>query len=553
MQNVGGRLNKSDTGRIGLNVKFPKSIETCAQSADSYDLVMGSPVNLDALVRREDFEVKTETVQGRLVDTIAIRDLEGAAFFYATLRKPDFQRETGDWEPKKISEFVRSFLEGDLIPAIILWNSGSNNFVIDGAHRLSALVAWVNDDYGDKRLSREFFEDRIPDEQIDVAEQTRNLIRKTVGTYEDHKLAVTHPERFEKEVVTRAKLLATLALQLQWVKGDATKAEASFFKINQQAAPIDPTELKLLKARKSSNAMAARAIIRSGTGHKYWSKFDRQTQDEIEKTAKAIHSSLFVPKLTTPIKTLDLPVAGRGYSAQTLPLVFELVNIANDLAGKGSQSPDTNGRQTLLFLHNTKRIVDRIVGVHPSSLGLHPAVYFYSANGRYQPTAFLAIAELIKELDKVDKFREFTGCRVRFEAFLLKHKTLVNQVTLKFGSGIKGFQQLKAVLKQIFDFLVQGNTEDQLLGALLKIPQFSYLQPGEQVLPGTRKDFDSSTKSAAFLRDALATPLRCKICGGLIHANSITFDHIERKQDGGLGEVANAQLAHPYCNSTVKN
>jgi len=44
-----------------------------------------------------------------------------------------------------------------LIPAIILWNSGRYIFTIDGAHRLSALIAWVLDDYGDGIISQTFF------------------------------------------------------------------------------------------------------------------------------------------------------------------------------------------------------------------------------------------------------------------------------------------------------------------------------------------------------------------------------------------------------------
>ncbi|MFZ2197889.1 MAG: HNH endonuclease signature motif containing protein, partial [Thermodesulfovibrionales bacterium] len=64
--------------------------------------------------------------------------------------------------------------------------------------------------------------------------------------------------------------------------------------------------------------------------------------------------------------------------------------------------------------------------------------------------------------------------------------------------------------------------------------------------------FNVETKSAAFLRDALKEPLRCGICGGLIHFNSISFDHIRRKEDGGLGTVDNAQLSHPFCNTTLK-
>jgi len=531
---------------------------------------MATPVNLDALIPREDFEVDSESdAPQSVVDRISIQNLEARDFFFVTLRKPDFQRETADWTGKKICEFVQSFLDGDLIPAIILWHSGSNNFVIDGAHRLSALIAWVNDDYGDKVLSRAFFEDRIADEQIEVAESARKLVRKAIGTYEEHKFAVANPQKVTPALLARSRRLATLALQLQWVKGDATKAEASFFKINQQASPIDPTELKLLKARKSPNAMAARAIIRSGTGHKYWSKFEPDVQQEIQTLAKAINESMFAPKLSTPIKTLDLPVAGKGYSAQTLPLIFELVNVANGVSAKSakktppgeafvvnesnSPDPDTDGSETVQFLKNTKRIVDRICGNHPSSLGLHPAVYFYSASGRYQPTAFLAIVRLLQELDDENLFGEFIRIRAALETFLLEHKVFSNQVTIKYGSGTKGFGHLKNLLRTIFDLLRDGKATPEILSSLAATSEFSYLQPAEKAPIRTGKDFDLDTKSATFLRDALISPLRCKICGGLIHSKSISFDHVQRRAEGGLGDMSNAQLTHPYCNTTVKN
>jgi hypothetical protein len=92
-------------------------------------------VNLDALIPREDFAV----VGGRdwpKPDRISISELRPTGFFYNQLRKPDFQRETANWSPEKIEDFVKTFLEGDLIPAIILWSAGETIFVIDGAHRL---------------------------------------------------------------------------------------------------------------------------------------------------------------------------------------------------------------------------------------------------------------------------------------------------------------------------------------------------------------------------------------------------------------------------------
>jgi len=111
---------------------------------------MATPAtNLDALIPREDFEVQSVADPSNPVkiERVSIRDLE-PGFFYNALRKPDFQRETANWSPAKVVDLVKTFVNGDLIPAVILWQSGRDIFVIDGAHRLSALLAWVHDDYG---------------------------------------------------------------------------------------------------------------------------------------------------------------------------------------------------------------------------------------------------------------------------------------------------------------------------------------------------------------------------------------------------------------------
>src|SRR5258708_2611972 len=84
---------------------------------------MPSFVNLDALIPREDFEVVSETTNVVKIERLPIRDLE-AGFFYNALRKPDFQRETANWAPDKVLDLIRTFIEGDLIPAVILWQSG---------------------------------------------------------------------------------------------------------------------------------------------------------------------------------------------------------------------------------------------------------------------------------------------------------------------------------------------------------------------------------------------------------------------------------------------
>ena len=105
----------------------------------------------------------------------------------------------------------------------------------------------------------------------------------------------------------------------------------------------------------------------------------------------------------------------------------------------------------------------------------------------------------------------------------------------------------------LIDKLLDGKQEDKVIEDVLKDSKYSYIgqiPPEEIVVYG--KDFTNETKSEVYIRDALKNALRCKICRGLIHRNSISIDHIRRKQDGGMGLPENAQLTHPYCNTTVK-
>lgn len=242
-------------------------------------------IYLDALLPREDFDIDETQNSAKKKESFSISDLREDDFFYSTLRKPDFQRETNEWTPEKVCELIKSFINGELIPAVILWRSKAGyNFVIDGSHRVSSLIAWINNDYGDGPISKLAFDGLIPEEQIEIANKTRKLIEKEIGSYSDFQLALKFPEKVRPDIVTNAKNLGAIAIQLQWVEGDADVAEASFFKINQQAAKIDPTELKLIQSRKKANGIASRAILKGGKGHQYWSKFSEGNQKRNIKT-----------------------------------------------------------------------------------------------------------------------------------------------------------------------------------------------------------------------------------------------------------------------------
>lgn len=77
-------------------------------------------VNIDALIAREDFEAADETTNtASKISTLSVNDLkEGSGLFLASVRKPDFQRETADWDIDKIVRFIKSFVDGEFIPLV---------------------------------------------------------------------------------------------------------------------------------------------------------------------------------------------------------------------------------------------------------------------------------------------------------------------------------------------------------------------------------------------------------------------------------------------------
>jgi hypothetical protein len=517
---------------------------------------MGGKVNLDALLPREDFEIMTSNEEidispGAVTHTLRLSDLDmKTGFTYSVLRKPDFQRETNEWDSQKICGIIENFLDGDLIPAIILWKNKYNIiFVLDGAHRLSSLIAWVNDDYGDGEISRRFYEEAIPDEQRKLAEKTREYIKEKVGTYKDHQMALMNSTNVNEKLMKRGRALGSLAIELQWVKGNADKAEESFFRINQKATKINHTELELLKRRKKPNSIAARAIIRSGTGHKYWSSFNEEIQNEIECYAKEINDILFLPQLNNNIKTLDLPIGGKGYSSRSLSLVFDSINIINEK----NKEDDLTGEITLSVLKQCRSIFRRINSNHTSSLGLHPIVYFYShRTGRYQLSSFMATIAFVMELEKNKKYNEFIEKRRILEEVIIENNYFIEQIISKYGSGVKSYKHIKNFFFELLEKIDRDKSINQLIKEIIKSTNFKFLKIAEENEILLNSNFSQFVKNSAYIKDALNNDLKCHICNGRIHINSIAIDHIKRKREGGVGVIENAQITHPYCNSIYK-
>src|SRR5690606_19692460 len=90
---------------------------------------MAKRLVMDAMIRRADFWQKSAdkkpdtSASARLASSITFENLRTESAFVLSLRKPDFQRETNQWSPAQAVTFIQSFIDGDLVPSVILWQS----------------------------------------------------------------------------------------------------------------------------------------------------------------------------------------------------------------------------------------------------------------------------------------------------------------------------------------------------------------------------------------------------------------------------------------------
>jgi len=67
-------------------------------------------------------------------------------------------------------------------------------------------------------------------------------------------------------------------------------------------------------------------------------------------------------------------------------------------------------------------------------------------------------------------------------------------------------------------------------------------------------EFSEDVKSKVFIVSAIGSAQRCAICNGYLDPmKSVSYDHVKEKKMGGVGDVGNCNLTHPYCNTGYKN
>jgi hypothetical protein len=232
-------------------------------------------------------------------------------------------------------------------------------------------------------------------------------------------------------------------------------------------------------------------------------------------------------------------------------MVYDFINLC---AGVASPTDDENGTLTVEYLKLCRRVMRLLLSNHPSSVGLHPAIYFYSWTGKQQPILFLVTARMMIDYDRANKLPMFIERRERFEAFLMAHRSLGAQIIRKFGSKSSGAGgHLRDFYDTLLEMIGQGFAADKILVSLSESNEWKYLQPAESPYEGASPTrYSTQVKAGLVMRELLPSAPRCEICRAVIPTQAISIDHKERQQDGGASTPINAQLTHPYCNTGYK-
>jgi hypothetical protein len=518
-----------------------------------------------------------------------LRDI-GEDWFYK-LRKPDFQRETNHWTPEQCAVFIESVARGDLIPGIIAWRNfeAGQIYIIDGAHRLSVIRAWMLDDWGDKSI--DYYNEADRDEIEEAANEVRELVAARVGSYAElaavyvrataQLLPKTSRKRVEldkspltdregQQFKTYNEILTGRTLSTQWVEGSYEEAQRSFININTGGARISPFELMLHTHRNGPYARVVASIINAGsTGHFWPEKGLTPTLEEKVRTfsryANAIHDILFRPPFDGEIKNLNQPLVvtkpGFRYEhvVDLVGLLAEGLFLDSDaersdclaiLSNADSQAVITRAEQIFeIVLDRLSQLVGE--NANPKTMSIVPLVYTYSHQGAYSRNLFYAILYWLftGDDDTVRKKKiALSAVRGAFEAILMDYKAQMTGIASKKGAGFKSTKDIAGVIDHIIRLLLEniGARLSHLREVVTSNIGFDPVAPHSH----NGRSVSKSQKNQVNIESILSGSARCHICGGILDlARAKQYDHyLEPFSKVRATSTDNIKPAHPFCN-----
>lgn len=562
-------------------------------------------VYLDHLILRESLRYTrpTETMdrgrQQELLAALQMRDLflsAGGSPVVRQLRKPDFQRATWAWTPEDCVSLLESIINEQVIPSIIMWSSPDSGFkfILDGGHRISVVLAWLNDDWGD-RLPADHYEDEEQRNSIAAAaREVRRLVDARVGSIANYEAAdkeferlvnegrapkqELHKRQFDQAQFYRALMFGSVSFPLLWVNGNYEKAELSFLNINKIGQKLSEWEQTIVENRNSSFARTVMSVANTHTAKHYWpsdipagadAEHLRQKVNEILEGVDKLHNILFEPSYRTPIRSLKQPLL----VADTHNRPYYLAELLTVIEGGKGQAPETKRLIERDKYASPEEIIssghklltdaltdcDHLIGPSPKSLALVPSLYFYTAAGRYVRSLLYGLIYWLcsgSDEEVLLRKRVFSAHRAAFEDILLENKEeIVSGITRKTGSGPEVTVQTAKYYQELLQLLAKSDDDTQSDGFLKDYAALTETLTNRRLKPmraaaGRSRSFSEKQKSAAHLSTIFDSAPRCGICGGMFDpAGDVQHDHIVEAFRGGASTADNQRMVHPFCNN----
>ena len=570
------------------------------------EVFMGSAdelrVYLDHLIPRENLRYKrtvevTEASKEPLELRIADLFVDQRSSRVNSLRKPDFQRATAAWTPDDCVSLLDSVINEQVIPSIIMWSSPENgyDYVLDGAHRISVVMAWLNDDWGANIPSERFRDEEQEQKVKQAAERIRDLVKIKIGSINDYREAdeefnrivaegkVAPKAALDKVKFNRARfyqrlMKGSIVFYILWVPGDYEKAEQSFVKINKSGRDLSDWEITLIENRHSSLARTIMSIANIKSVDHYWhdKDIDELKQEETKSKVNDIitgihqlHNILLKPPYETPIRRLQQPLLVASDAELKPYYLAELFTIVE--GGKGQKTETKklierdkdnpaeeiidNGRT---LVRDTLDALSHLIGSSPKSLAVIPVLYFYNESGRYVRSLLYGWLYWLfsgSEADILSRKRVFSIHRTTFEQVLLGNKEdIVTGITRKTGSGPEVTNQTAQYYQGLLELLVE-NKDDTYSDAFSKgyallTQRLTNKSSKVKFSRGVSRTFTSSQKSTIVLTNFFSNPNLCGVCGGMLDPSAdLQHDHILEFSKGGRTVSGNQRLTHPFCNN----
>ena len=454
---------------------------------------MSNSVYLDHLIEREAFLYKSAqdlpnarpnaTQRVSLLQLMASGDNRRGGF-RRQMRKPDFQRATWAWSPKQCVELLDSLLKNSVVPSVILWSSPDQFiYVLDGGHRISVLLAYLNDDWGDKNLQNLNISDieRVKQAASEVRQQLR---LKGIASFEEHRAAdalygnilgeQSVSEKNEDEIRSgmgdreyrlaktyQSWIVEDVGFSIQWVTGNYNDAEESFLRINSSGTNLSEWEITLVRFRRSSFARMVTSLaypefidrywpITNGNGEKLSEKAQEDAQTIVSQ-CKRIEQLLWEPRNALPNSRYRPLLVPSASVPESQPFyVGELLTVIQGQQGQPTQtrvlmerSQKEDPEQILADGRNlsskTLDALEHLRGRTVYSLGIVSAAYFYNPEGVPVRSLFYGFLFWITYGSKADVQQRkelFCAFRGQFEAKLLEYKSdIISRISRRIGSG----------------------------------------------------------------------------------------------------------------------